>query len=101
MRQHGHHAHVLEDLVRCSVFTQGQSRVGSADFDVLARVGNGLPDLIVHPSCREVGKRSSKRNLTSNGHSGCDPHHVGFCDAHLEEPVWESLLETAHFQGPR
>ena len=98
VRQHGHHPHVFKDLMRCTVFSQREPRMGSTNLDILPRVGNGLADLVINATGREIRECSSKWDFPTYGHAGCHAHHVGFGNPNLKEPFGKRVFEATHFQ---
>ena len=99
--KHLHHADVFQDLVGCTIFTQGQARVRCTDLDVFLRVSDALPNLIIHPAGGKVGKRPCEWHLAADGHPSRNAHHVGFCNANLEEAIGKGIPEGIHFQRTR
>ena len=97
-RKHLHQPNVFKNLVRRAVFAQGKARVGSTDFDVLVRVGNALPNLIINAPGREVGKGAGERNPSPDGQARCHAHHVCLGNACLKEALWEFLGKGVHFK---
>ena len=97
-RKHFHQSDVFEDLVRRTIFAEGEACVRGADFYVFVRVGNALADLVVDPSGREVGKGSGERNPAANGEARGHTHHVCLSDSRLKEALGEFLGEGVHLE---
>ena len=96
--QHRHHADVFKNLVGRAVFTEGKPCVRSTDLYIFIAVGNALTNLIVHPSGREVGKGSRKRDIAANGKAGRNAHHVGFGNSHLKKSLGKGFLKRVHLK---
>ena len=95
-RNHPHHAHVLQSLVRCTVFPHGQTRMRSVNLHIGLGIRHRLADLVVNATRRKLGKSPREWNLPSHRHTRSNADHIGFGDADLKKTLGIRLGKSIH-----
>ena len=92
-----HQCNVLITLMGCSVLSDGNTCMGSADLYIQMRITDGISHLLKVTSCRKHGKRTDKRNLTAGCKSRRDTGHITLCDTAVNMALRKCLLENTGF----
>ena len=81
-----------------AVFTQSNSGMAEAEFDVEFRITYSVPDLIIVSACKD-SKCGAERNQPHCAHAGRHINHIGFCDAAVKKPVRICFFESVCHSG--
>src|SRR6476620_5955110 len=96
--KHFHQADIFQYLVGGTILTKGNPGVRSADLYILPAIRNALAYLVVNTACGKIGESGCKRDLSPNGQTCSDTHHIGFCNANLYKALRKFFYELLQLQ---
>ena len=98
-RDRAHERNVLAALMRGTVFTDRDTRMRGADFDVEVRIADGITHLLVRAAGSEHGKGARKGDVTRGRNASGKPHQVALGNAGIVEALRVRSLKLAGLRG--
>jgi hypothetical protein len=96
--QHTHHTDIFENLVGSSVFTERQTSVRCAYFDIFMGIGHTLTDLVATRPVEKLAKVPVKGIFPAVARPAAIPTMLASGNTHLKKALGELFFKVLHLE---